>query len=38
MAEDDIIGLEWEERPLGLRVLVPQYMEMPGQEDRSEWV
>ena len=34
VAEDGLVGLQWEERPLGLRCLMPQCRGIPGPEDR----
>jgi hypothetical protein len=38
VAEDDFVGHQWDERPLGLRVLDAPCRGMPGGEDRSGWV
>ena len=38
MAEDGLVGHQWEEQPLGLRSLMLQCRRMPGQESGSSWV
>jgi hypothetical protein len=42
VAEDGLVGHQWEERPLGLRVYcedsMPQCRGIPGQEERRRWV
>jgi hypothetical protein len=38
VAEDDLVGHQWEERPLGLRVSDAPVYRMPEQEDESSWV
>jgi hypothetical protein len=38
MAEDGLAGHQWEEKPSGLRVSMPQCRGMPGWEDGSGWV
>jgi hypothetical protein len=37
VAEDGLVGHQWEEESLGLRVLT-QCRKIPGQEDRSGWM
>ena len=38
VAEDGLVGHQWEERPLVLGCSMPQCKRMPGQEARSGWV
>jgi hypothetical protein len=38
VAEDNLVGHQWEKRPLDLKVFDAQCREMPGQEDGREWV
>jgi hypothetical protein len=39
VAEDGLVGHQWEERPLALqRLYMPQYRGMPGPGSRSGWI
>jgi hypothetical protein len=38
VAEDDLVGRQWEEWPLGLRGSMPQCKGMQGLEGRSGWM
>jgi hypothetical protein len=38
VAEDDLVGHHWEERPLGLANFICQYRGTPGPRSESGWV
>ena len=38
VAEDGLVGHQWEERPLVLQRSYAQYRDMPGPGSRSGWV
>jgi hypothetical protein len=38
VAEDGLVGHQWEERPLVCEVSMSQYRGMPGPGSRSGWV
>jgi hypothetical protein len=38
VAEDGLVGHQWEERPLVLRRFYAQYIGMPGPGSQSGWV
>jgi hypothetical protein len=38
VAEDGLVGHQWEERPLSCEDSMPQYRGMPGPGSRSGWV